>query len=156
MDNKLNNLINFKEFGQLDKLQNTPGKKVVEGFNNIHSFDKYDESWDDVKNFGRKIGTASGIISRTSEEIAIKAQQILNNDKRMNKIINAIDDSSFPKFKDDFDELDREGGDIFNKYILYLDDNYEKINDDIPFYQPFDVKTGEIGDTGVYGKSHTL
>jgi len=38
MDKKLNNLIKFKEFGKLDKLENKPGKKVIEGLNNIKSF----------------------------------------------------------------------------------------------------------------------
>lgn len=48
-DKKLNNLIEFKEF-KLDKLENKPGKKVVENLTHIEAFDKFDENiFTDVK-----------------------------------------------------------------------------------------------------------
>lgn len=156
MDKKLNNLIYFKEFGKLDKLENKPGKIVVEGLNNIQSFDNYNESWADIKKVGRKIGTATGILDKNQEEILLKSKEILNDNKRMRQIKSAIENYQNPKFKNDYDTLERQGGDLFAKYIVYLDDHYYQIRDNTSFYQFFNVKTGEVVDSGSYGSSHSL
>ena len=40
MDKKLNNLIEFKEFKNIDKLENKPGK-IIESLNNIQGFEDF-------------------------------------------------------------------------------------------------------------------
>jgi hypothetical protein len=159
MDKKLNNLIKFKEYGKLGKLENKPGKRVVEGLNNIQTFESWYNDIDDfkqgAKNIGRKIGTTTGIIDRNSEEAKIKAQGIINS-RKMKKIEDAISSYYSPKLEDDYIKLKEEGGDIFNKYIIFLDDHYPKIADNSPFYQTFDTETGEEIDNGVYGNNHAI
>ena len=75
MDKKLNNLITFKEVGKLDKLENKPGKKVVENLSHIQRFDDFDidEGFFTDTKVGNKIRKGAGFY--TDEEKFDKAEQ---------------------------------------------------------------------------------
>lgn len=73
MDKKLNNLIEFKEFGKLDKLENKPGKRVVEGLNNIKSFENFvDEGFFTDTKIGNKIRKGAGFHTKDEKFEAAK------------------------------------------------------------------------------------
>ena len=62
MDKKLNNLIEFKEYVKLDKLENKPGK-VVEGLNNIKRFDELDEAFFKDTKVGNVLRKGAGFLN---------------------------------------------------------------------------------------------
>jgi len=77
MNKKLNNLIEFKEYVKLDKLENKPGKKVVEGLNNIKSFDELDENFFTDTKLGNNI--RKGVGFKNSDEKFAEAVDLIMN-----------------------------------------------------------------------------
>jgi len=63
MDKKLNNLIDFKDFSTFSmKVENKPGKKIVEGLNNIKRFDELDESFFRDTKVGNTLRKGAGFL----------------------------------------------------------------------------------------------
>jgi len=77
---KLNNLISFKDFGKFDmKVENQPGKKVVEKLNNIKSFDTLvDEGFFTDTELGNKIRKGAGFKNK-GEKFEEAKQAILSH-----------------------------------------------------------------------------
>lgn len=76
-DKKLNNLIEYKDFN-LDKLENKPGKKVVENLNHFNSFDE--NIFHDTK-LGNKIRKSVGVLTY-DERLEKAKEQILKHPHR--------------------------------------------------------------------------
>ena len=73
---KLNNLIKFEDFGKFDmKVENKPGKKVVENLTHVETFDKFDEAF--FKD--TKVGNAlrKGVGAYTHDEEIERAKKMV-------------------------------------------------------------------------------
>lgn len=105
MDKKLNNLIDFKDFSTFSmKVENKPGKKVVEGLNNIKSFESLvDEGFFTDTEIGNKIRRGAGFKNR--DEKWAEAEELI---------------MSHPVKRKVYEDLKRTDKDKATKYVEFF------------------------------------
>lgn len=145
MSKKLNNVLSFKDYESLNKLDNKPGK-VLEG--KIYKFDNFtNEEWE----FGKKLASKLGLTDSTPEEIKEKADNILKNET---KLIEGIKKSSNPNLHmKNYEMLKKKGGLPYYSFVIFLNKNYNDLISGTPLYYKIDdfgvtdtsIRTHELG-----------
>lgn len=103
---KLNNLIKFKDFSTFKmKVENQPGKKVLE---NVQSFDKFDEGFFTDNPLGNKIRRGAGFSTKDEKFAAAEAK--IEKHPTKSKI---------------YADLKKENPDMANKYVMFFIKNPE-------------------------------
>ena len=141
---KLNNMLSFKDYSTLCKLENKPGK-VLENLNHLNRYEDYkniDEGF--VTNLLKKVG----LVKLTDDEIKLKAESIINDKDKLSRLLSAINLSSNPKLhQDNYKKLKEKGGLPYYAFVLFLYKNIDELKNKRPIY--YNVDNIGVKDTRV-------